>query len=310
MSTEIKVPVLPESVSDATIATWHKKVGDAVKRDENIVDLETDKVVLEVPSPVDGVIKEIKFAEGATVLSGSASSGGPQVAVNDSGVAFAAWCGANNRMWASRRVAPGAWEAASSSATDCCAGPALDTPGAGISVGVAASGMAIVVGSTANRVCARRYDPASGWLGTSILGTPGGDAVGAQVAVNPSGQALVAWNNFTTGGALIKVRAYDPATGWGSVLTGPAAGNGRLGLGIGSAGNGAVVYRASGGLIKAVPFSISSGALEDPIEVASSAETLYYLRVGYDPSESSQGISVWQRAGVGGENIWGSRLGL
>ncbi|ALN86135.1 dihydrolipoyllysine-residue succinyltransferase [Lysobacter capsici] len=69
MSTEIKVPVLPESVSDATIATWHKKVGDAVKRDENLVDLETDKVVLEVPSPVDGVLKEIKFEEGSTVTS-------------------------------------------------------------------------------------------------------------------------------------------------------------------------------------------------------------------------------------------------
>ena len=69
MATEIKVPVLPESVSDATIATWHKKAGDAVKRDENIVDLETDKVVLEVPSTVDGVIKEIKFEEGATVNS-------------------------------------------------------------------------------------------------------------------------------------------------------------------------------------------------------------------------------------------------
>ncbi|MFC0679250.1 dihydrolipoyllysine-residue succinyltransferase [Lysobacter korlensis] len=69
MSTEIKVPVLPESVSDATIATWHKKPGDAVKRDENIVDLETDKVVLEVPSPVDGVLKEIKFETGATVNS-------------------------------------------------------------------------------------------------------------------------------------------------------------------------------------------------------------------------------------------------
>ncbi|AWV07164.1 dihydrolipoyllysine-residue succinyltransferase [Marilutibacter maris] len=69
MSTEIKVPVLPESVSDATIATWHKKPGDAVKRDENLVDLETDKVVLEVPSPVDGVLKEIKFNEGDTVTS-------------------------------------------------------------------------------------------------------------------------------------------------------------------------------------------------------------------------------------------------
>ena len=69
MATEVKVPVLPESVSDATIAGWHKKAGDAVRRDENLVDLETDKVVLEVPSPVDGVLKEIKFSEGDTVTS-------------------------------------------------------------------------------------------------------------------------------------------------------------------------------------------------------------------------------------------------
>ena len=69
MSIEIKVPVLPESVSDATIATWHKKPGDAVRRDENLVDLETDKVVLEVPSPVDGVLKQIMFETGATVTS-------------------------------------------------------------------------------------------------------------------------------------------------------------------------------------------------------------------------------------------------
>ncbi len=70
MSLEIKVPVLPESVSDATIATWHKKPGDAVKRDENLVDLETDKVVLEVPAPVDGVLKSINAETGATVTSG------------------------------------------------------------------------------------------------------------------------------------------------------------------------------------------------------------------------------------------------
>ncbi|UGB36896.1 2-oxoglutarate dehydrogenase complex dihydrolipoyllysine-residue succinyltransferase [Frateuria soli] len=69
MSIEVKVPVLPESVSDATIASWHKKVGDAVKRDENLVDLETDKVVLEVPSPVDGVLKEIRHQAGDTVNS-------------------------------------------------------------------------------------------------------------------------------------------------------------------------------------------------------------------------------------------------
>ena len=69
MSIEVKVPVLPESVSDATIATWHKKAGDSVRRDENLLDLETDKVVLEVPSPVDGVLKALKFKEGDTVTS-------------------------------------------------------------------------------------------------------------------------------------------------------------------------------------------------------------------------------------------------
>lgn len=69
MATEVKAPVLPESVADGTIASWHKKIGDAVKRDENLLDLETDKVVLEVPAPVDGVLKEIKFKEGDTVTS-------------------------------------------------------------------------------------------------------------------------------------------------------------------------------------------------------------------------------------------------
>ena len=69
MTIEVKVPVLPESVSDATIASWHKKPGDAVRRDENLVDLETDKVVLEVPAPADGVLKEIKQDTGATVTS-------------------------------------------------------------------------------------------------------------------------------------------------------------------------------------------------------------------------------------------------
>jgi 2-oxoglutarate dehydrogenase E2 component (dihydrolipoamide succinyltransferase) len=58
MTTEVKVPVLPESVADATVAAWHKKVGDRVRRDENLVDLETDKVVLEVPCPVDGILTE------------------------------------------------------------------------------------------------------------------------------------------------------------------------------------------------------------------------------------------------------------
>jgi 2-oxoglutarate dehydrogenase E2 component (dihydrolipoamide succinyltransferase) len=69
MTIEVKVPVLPESVEDATIATWHKQAGDTIRRDENLVDLETDKVVLEVPAPADGVIKELRSAEGDTVHS-------------------------------------------------------------------------------------------------------------------------------------------------------------------------------------------------------------------------------------------------
>lgn len=69
MSIEVKVPALPESVADATIAAWHKKIGDTVTRDENLLDLETDKVVLEVPAPADGVLREIFFKEGDTVES-------------------------------------------------------------------------------------------------------------------------------------------------------------------------------------------------------------------------------------------------
>ncbi|NOR36811.1 MAG: 2-oxoglutarate dehydrogenase complex dihydrolipoyllysine-residue succinyltransferase [Woeseiaceae bacterium] len=70
MSIEIKVPPLPESVSDATLIAWHKKAGEAVSRDENLVDLETDKVVLEVPAPASGVLQEIRIEDGATVVAG------------------------------------------------------------------------------------------------------------------------------------------------------------------------------------------------------------------------------------------------
>jgi 2-oxoglutarate dehydrogenase E2 component (dihydrolipoamide succinyltransferase) len=70
MSIEVKVPQLPESVADATLVTWHKKPGDSVARDENLVDLETDKVVLEVPAPVSGVLEKILIQDGATVTSG------------------------------------------------------------------------------------------------------------------------------------------------------------------------------------------------------------------------------------------------
>jgi 2-oxoglutarate dehydrogenase E2 component (dihydrolipoamide succinyltransferase) len=70
MAIEIKVPNLPESVSSATVATWHVKQGDAVKREQNLLDLETDKVMLEVPALDDGVLKEIRVQAGATVQAG------------------------------------------------------------------------------------------------------------------------------------------------------------------------------------------------------------------------------------------------
>ena len=67
MTIEVKVPMLPESVADATVSVWHKKAGDAVSRDENLVDLETDKVMLEVTAPSDGILKEIIVPTGGTV---------------------------------------------------------------------------------------------------------------------------------------------------------------------------------------------------------------------------------------------------
>jgi len=67
MLIEVKVPVLPESITEATLVNWHKKAGDAVTRDENLVDIETDKVVLELPAPDSGVLTEIKRGDGSTV---------------------------------------------------------------------------------------------------------------------------------------------------------------------------------------------------------------------------------------------------
>ncbi len=70
MTTEIRVPQLPESIADATLVAWHKQPGDAIRRDENLADLETDKVVLEVPAPANGVVREIRVPSGAVVTSG------------------------------------------------------------------------------------------------------------------------------------------------------------------------------------------------------------------------------------------------
>src|SRR5687768_12294941 len=85
MSIEIKVPQLPESVADATLVTWHKQAGQTVTRDENLADLETDKVVLEVPAPVNGVLKELRIVAGTSVKSGQVLA-----VLEEGGVAVAA----------------------------------------------------------------------------------------------------------------------------------------------------------------------------------------------------------------------------
>lgn len=87
MSTEIKAPVFPESVAEGTVATWHKKPGEACSRDDLIVDIETDKVVLEVVAPADGVIEEIVKEEGDTVESGEVIGKFKEGAAGDSGSA-------------------------------------------------------------------------------------------------------------------------------------------------------------------------------------------------------------------------------
>ncbi len=84
MLIEVKVPVLPESITEATLVNWHKKAGDAVSRDENLVDIETDKVVLELPAPDSGVLTEVRRGDGSTVAAQEV------IAVLDTGAGAAA----------------------------------------------------------------------------------------------------------------------------------------------------------------------------------------------------------------------------
>ena len=108
MTTEIKVPTLPESVADAVVAAWHKKPGEAVKRGESLVDIETDKVVLEVPAPADGVMGEIVQQQGAIVVSGQLLANMQTGAAPALVPAAAAITAAGNMPQASIAVAPSA----------------------------------------------------------------------------------------------------------------------------------------------------------------------------------------------------------
>jgi 2-oxoglutarate dehydrogenase E2 component (dihydrolipoamide succinyltransferase) len=112
MAIEIKVPQLPESVADATLVTWHKQAGQAVNRDENLADLETDKVVLEVPAPVNGVLKELRIVAGTSVTSGQV------LAVLEEGAAAAPAAKPAAAAAAAAPAAPPAKPAAASAGND------------------------------------------------------------------------------------------------------------------------------------------------------------------------------------------------
>ena len=123
MNIEVKVPQLPESVADATLVAWHKKAGDAVRREENLVDLETDKVVLEVPAPADGVIREIVANDGAVVTSGQL------LAILEPGAASAAAATASKeKPPAAAKAAPSEAPAAARAPTAAPAAPAATPP--------------------------------------------------------------------------------------------------------------------------------------------------------------------------------------
>ena len=87
MQIEVKIPQLSESVAEATLVSWHKKAGQAVKRDENLIDIETDKVVMELPAPADGVLVKIIKGDGSTVVSGDVIATIDTAAMIDTAVA-------------------------------------------------------------------------------------------------------------------------------------------------------------------------------------------------------------------------------
>src|SRR5213075_34153 len=123
MQVEVKVPQLSESVSEATLVSWKKKAGEAVKRDENLIDIETDKVVLELPSPVDGVLAKIIKNDGDSVTSGEVIA----VLDTEAKASVASATAAPEKKEAVPAKAETAAKAASPSATKIAAEKGLDT---------------------------------------------------------------------------------------------------------------------------------------------------------------------------------------
>jgi len=233
MTTEIRVPQLPESVADATLVAWHKQPGDTIKRDENLADLETDKVVLEVPAPANGVVREIKIQSGTVVTSGQL------LAIIEEGASAGA--GASAATGAASAAKPGA-AAGASSAKSAAAGAAQPAGGgSGNGHGQTNTAAAEVAGklspSVRRLVEENKLDPgaipASGKDGR-LTKSDVVDFLGKKQATGPESSAGVAAATAssaasTTGASASASSAAAPATARAPASTPTPSGPGRPG---------------------------------------------------------------------------------
>jgi 2-oxoglutarate dehydrogenase E2 component (dihydrolipoamide succinyltransferase) len=195
VSTEIRVPQLPESVADATLVAWHKQPGDAVKRDENLADLETDKVVLEVPAPTNGVLRELKVASGTTVTSGQVLA-----VIEEGGTAAAATGGAaaGSTTTAGGTASTGA-SASAGSAAGGASRPAVAMGAATKSASTGATASSAATGAATSSAPGASLGAAKSTQATSSATNGGGTSTDAN-RLSPSVRRLVEENNLDPSG--------------------------------------------------------------------------------------------------------------
>src|SRR5512140_873882 len=172
MKIEVKVPQLPESVAEATLVSWHKQPGQPVKRDENLIDIETDKVVLELPAPGDGVLVEVRKGDGSTV------AGQEVIAVIDTEAKGAAAVAPVEQPAAAAGAAP---EASAGTA------PARPVPPPGPATSPAAASAAVTALPAARKLMEDRGVSATDVQGTGRGGRiTKGDVLAATPAAKPA----------------------------------------------------------------------------------------------------------------------------
>jgi hypothetical protein len=243
---------------------------------------------------------------GPEMLGDTANPSMLAVATNNSGTAVVAWC--DGTQIRARRYVPGTgWSGPTFSSTGCCPNGTPPIGNLGVSAGIAEDGRPVVVGGSSERVCAF----AGGYWTT--LSAPGPLHWTPHVAVNASGSAMAAWVTGSGYGDAIQARVYQSGVGWGALLTRATSVDlQNIGVGFGSSGNGAILFNRGGDVYYSTYNSAAPSVLNAPAALASAAGASYYLRVGFDPTEPNQGVTVWRQEGGAaiGAEVWASRLGL